>query len=215
MQKIAIYTMTRDWLDYTKRMFSQLKNCGVEYDHFVLDNGSTDGTPEWLKKQDLKWLSLSPDNKGLWQGIKLILDETDNFKGYDLVLKLDNDMEFPEDNWLKDLIEVYESRDFDLMSPFVEGIQKGRGGVRRIRIEDGIGVVKQLGGASLLCKPEHYGFPVPNLGKAQGWDRWFSLGMRCGIVENIHVKHDTVKQEEEKPDYYIRKCKEATEKYAS
>ena len=56
---------------------------------------------------------------------------------------------------------------------------------------------------------------MPNLGKAQGWDAWFSLGNRCGIVENIHVKHDTVKQEEEKPEYYKRKIKEINEKYAS
>jgi glycosyltransferase involved in cell wall biosynthesis len=211
--QIAIYTMTRDRLDYTKRMFSQLKNCGVEYDHFVLDNGSTDGTPEWLKEQDLKWLSLSPDNKGLWRGIELILKENDGFKDYDLVLKLDNDLEFPNDNWLKELVERYNEGKFHLLSPFVEGIQNGRGGRERLSTHNGIGVVCQLGGASLLCKPEHYGFPIPNMGKAQGWDAWFSLGMRCGIVEDIHIKHDTIKQEQEKPDYYIRKCKEAKEKY--
>ena len=213
MQKIAVYTMTRDRLDYTQRMFSQLSKCGVKFDHFVLDNGSTDGSAEWLKEQRLKYLHCSPDNKGLWRGIELILKENEGFKDYDLILKLDNDLEFPQDDWLLRLIERYNKGNFDLLSPFVEGIQNGAGGRERLNIDNGIGVVCQLGGACLICKPEHYKFPIPNMGKAMGWDSWFSLGNRCGIVEDIHVKHDTLKQEHDKPDYYQRKVKEAQEIY--
>lgn len=213
MQKIAIYTLCRDRIDYTKRMIKQLSNCGANFDHFILDNGSVDNTAEWLKKQSLKWLHCSTDNKGLWRGIELILKENNWFKDYDLILKLDNDLEFPQDNWLKDLIDIYSKNDFDLLSPFVEGIQNGRGGNERLKKENGIGTVCQLGGACLLCKPEHYKFDIPNMGKAMGWDSWFSLGMKCGIVENIHVKHDTLKQEQDMPDYYKRKVKEATEIY--
>jgi len=210
--RIAIYTLTRDRLDYTKRFFEQLGKCGVEYDHFVLDNGSQDGTPDYLKTLNLKWLHCSEDNKGLWKGIELILKETDGFKGYDYVLKLDNDLEFPQDDWLKYLIDLYEKNDFDCLSPFVEGICDGKGGVERIKKGE-ISLVHQLGGACLLSTPYHYTAPMPNLGKAMGWDSWFSTGNKCGICENIKVKHDTKKQEEEKPDYYKRKCREANEVY--
>lgn len=215
MPKVAIYTLTRDRIDYTKRFFEQLKNCGVEYDHFVLDNGSADGTPEYLKTLNLKWLHCSEDNKGLWKGIELIIKEAKGFEGYDYVLKLDNDLEFPQDNWLKDLIELYEHNDYDCLSPFVEGICDGKGGVDRMRKGDEISLVHHLGGACLLSTPEHYKAEMPNMGKAMGWDGWFSYGNKCGIAEKIKVKHDTKKQEEDMPDYYNRKVKEATEIYDS
>lgn len=213
--RIAIYTLTRDRIDYTKRFFEQLKNCGVEYDHFVLDNGSTDGTPDYLKTLNLRYLYLSNDNKGLWKGIDLILKESNRFKGYDYVLKLDNDLEFPQDNWLKDLIELYEQNDYDCLSPFVVGVCDGLGGLPRLKKGDVISSVNRLGGACLLATPEHYTPEMPNMGKAMGWDGWFSYGNSCGICEQIRVKHDTKKQEEEKPDYYKRKCREADEIYDS
>jgi len=214
MSKVAIYTLTRDRIDYTKRFFEQLKNCGVDYDHFVLDNGSEDGTPDYLKTLPLKWLHLSPDNKGLWKGIELILKESKGFEGYDYVLKLDNDLEFEQDNWLKDLIDLNEKNDYDLLSPFVEGICGGKGGVDRVVGEE-VSTVFHLGGACLLATPEHYKVEMPNMGKAMGWDSWFSYGNKCGIAEKIRVKHDTEKQEHDKPDYYNRKCREANEIYAS
>lgn len=214
--RLAAYTLTRDRLDYTKRMFEQLKDCGMKFDHYVLDNGSTDGTKEYLKTLKLKGLYFSPDNKGLWQGINTILRKTEFFNGYELVLKLDNDLEFPEKDWLRALVDTYDARDYDCLTPFVEGICNGQGGADRMFDDMGIGVVAHCGGASLLTKAKFYKALMPeDRPKARGWDTWFCQGKKCGIVEDIHIKHDTVKQEQDKPDYYQRKIKESTEVYGS
>jgi GT2 family glycosyltransferase len=44
---VAVLTLTRDRLPYTQHCFATLKeNAGCDYDHIVLDQGSTDGTAE-------------------------------------------------------------------------------------------------------------------------------------------------------------------------
>jgi len=211
--KICVFTMTRDRLPYTKRMFQQLKNCGVKYTHVVLDNGSKDGTREWLEKQNDIDVHFSDDNLGLWKGIEMIMYATDNFKGYDYVIKIDNDMEFLEDGWLKKLIDKYKENDFDILSPFVEGVCNGKGGVPRECFENGIGIVPHVGGACLLTTPKFYDEELPNGYMATGWDTWFCTGLRCGIVENIHVKHDSKKMEREYKWYHKRQRDEQKRKY--
>jgi len=50
--KIAIYTLTRDRLQYTQDCFSSLwQNAGMPFDHYIVDNGSEDGTVEWLMQE--------------------------------------------------------------------------------------------------------------------------------------------------------------------
>ena len=210
---LAVFTLTRDRKIYTERMFEQLKDCGYTFDHFVLDNGSRDGTPAYLKKLGLKGLYLSTENLGLWQGINRILKETNHFEGYDLVLKLDNDLEFPDKNWLDDLVFVYENNAFDILTPFVEGICEGRGGAARFDYVNNIGLVTHCGGAALLTKQKFYAGTMPNGTMAMGWDTWFCRDKKCGIVEDIHVKHDTLAQERDMPDYYKRKVEESKKVY--
>ena len=210
--KVAIYTLTRDRLEYTKRMLTQLKNCGVAYDHYILDNGSTDGTKKWLRDNGYDFIDC-PNNTGLWYGIQLVINHTNRFEGYDYVLKLDNDMEFPYDNWLFNLIEAYKENDFDVLSPFVEGVCNGAGGVPRLYIENGIGVVEHVGGACLLTTPSYYDEDLPNGYMATGWDTWFCLGLRCGVLEDIHVKHDSKQMEKDNKQYHKRQVKEQGIKY--
>lgn len=207
-------------------MVEQLKDCGVEYDHFILDNGSKDGTMEWFKKNldKFKIVVGVPKNMGLWCGIQHIIDFTHNFKGYDYVIKVDNDMEFPQKNWLRDLIEVYRKEDFDVLSPFIEGVCDGAGGVERAGYKHSpnvldnrgvtIGYVGHVGGACLLSTPDMYYETLPNGFMATGWDTWFCEGLRCGIVEDIHVKHDSKKMETENKEYHKRQRYEEKIKYS-
>jgi glycosyltransferase involved in cell wall biosynthesis len=192
-------------------MLEQLENCGMEFDHFILDNGSTDGTQEWLKGREN--VILLPKNTGLWTAINILLLYTNFFYDYQLVLKLDNDLEFPEDGWLRKLVDTYEARDYDILTPFVDGICNGKGGPDRLHDDKGIGVTLHCGGASLLTNAENYDSLFPNQIMARGWDVWFSKDKRCGLVEDIHIKHDTEKQEKDKPDYYKRKVDESNKIY--
>lgn len=213
--KLAVYTLTRDRLDYTKRFLDQLVCAGYDFDHFIYDNGSTDGTDEFLTGYQSKWKYLSPVNKGLWHGIKEITEATNCFEGYDLVLKLDNDMEFPQDGWLRELLLAYLRSDFDIISPFVEGICGEAGGPQRITSGD-ISQTAHVGGACMLSRPDLYKKEIPlDRAKARGFDTWFCERQKCGVAEHIHVKHDTLSQEREKPDYYARKIKESKECWKS
>ena len=48
--KVAIYTLCRDRLAYSKRCFRSLwQNAGYPVDHYVIDNGSTDGSAEFFE----------------------------------------------------------------------------------------------------------------------------------------------------------------------
>jgi len=54
---------------------------------------------------------------------------------------------------------------------------------------------------------------LPNKFMATGWDSWFCEGLRCGIVEDIHVKHDSKIMEAEMPEYHKRQVKEQKQIY--
>lgn len=221
--------MTRDRLSYTKRTFSAMrKTAGMEYDHVVLDNGSEDGTQDWLKenKNLFKKVILSPDNKGLWAGFEIIKKEANNFIDYDFVCKVDNDVEFPEKDWLKKLYDTAMSAVNEkwVLSPYVDGLGSGLGGAPRhnyTRInQERIGTTNHVGGICLFSDAKLFaGFkcpPINILGKARGWDVFFcgqakQKGYKVGYIEGIKVKHmdTTVNQEKNNPNYYNRKVHEA------
>jgi GT2 family glycosyltransferase len=67
--RIAVVTLTRDRLEYTKHCFETLRvNAGCDYDHFVLDQGSGDGTAEWLIRQDDLEVVPLAENVGICRG---------------------------------------------------------------------------------------------------------------------------------------------------
>jgi GT2 family glycosyltransferase len=67
--KIAIYTLTRDRIEYTKKCFQSLQeNAGYSYDHYIIDNGSKDGTADWLKEGNYTKVIYNPENVGISNG---------------------------------------------------------------------------------------------------------------------------------------------------
>lgn len=67
--KFSIVTASYNGLDYLKRCCASVADQeGVEVEHIIVDGGSTDGTPEWLKTQShLRWVS-EKDN-GMYDAI--------------------------------------------------------------------------------------------------------------------------------------------------
>jgi GT2 family glycosyltransferase len=227
--KIAIYTLTRDRLEYTKHCFESLRaNAGMDYDHYVLDNGSTDGTAEWLKNQPTSdrggcqfKVFLQPENIGISAGSNMMLDEI--FKSeYDIIIKMDNDCEVVSENLLEQIAVVFERLRMDatkmVLSPRVEGINKQphrasynhTAGYR-------IGITAIVGGLFHVVPADiyaRYRYPL-DLPKAWGQDDDFCEWLRQqnikkGYIEDLVVNHyeTTVGQVAKFPEYFERKWKE-------
>lgn len=99
--KVAIVILTYQNLDYTKKCVQSIRTYTnpTQYELIIVDNGSTDGTREWLVQQnDIKYL-LNDQNEGFPKGCNLgasLADENSS------LLFLNNDTEVSE-NWLNNL----------------------------------------------------------------------------------------------------------------
>lgn len=222
--RIAIYTLTRDRLEYTKHCFKTLRdNAGMDYDHYVLDNGSTDGTAEWLEENEsqFKEVVLVPGNVGISSGSNMLLDEI--FKSeYDIIIKMDNDCEVWTKNILQHISELItamkESKMQMILSPRVEGINKQPNRVKTFKLTVyNIGVTGIVGGLFHIVPAEiyaQYRYPL-ELPKAWGQDDDFcewarQRDIKKGYIENLVVNHyeTTVGQAARFPEYFERKWKE-------
>ena len=221
--RIAVYTLTRDRLEYTMAAFASLREkAGVPFDHFVVDNGSEDGTPDWLTyNYRPRWFKLLPENIGIGKAANLALNamQIDN---YDLIIKFDNDCRVISCNVLGQLTAVYQeirklARDFAL-SPRVEGINRQpRRGRYLVCAGHSIGLTGHIGGLFLALPAKVYRlyrFPT-DLPKARGYDSNLCVfakqfGAQIGYVESLLVEHidGTDAQARKYPAYFERKREE-------
>lgn len=216
MLGIAIFTLTKNRLEYTKRMFQSLEECThLDYDHYVIDNSSTDGTKAWLEEHHgIYKVVFNENNRGLsvsWnQALDLIGSD------YDYIIKLDNDCEILTDNWLKPMLEIAkEYEDKIILSPYIEGLRENKGGVPRYAHHNScgfeIGLTKHLGGISLMVPTEAYrdfrlDEKMPLRGGQDGVFSKYAIGKGyiMAYVEDIRVSHmdTTIGQHEKFPDYF-------------
>ena len=108
---------TYNRLNFTKRMLeSFLKNTTSPYHLIIVDNGSSDGTPEYLHQMfdrseyqhcEGTTLQLNEKNKGIAIGRNQGLKLAGKF-GDDYLCTLDNDIELPP-LWLENCIDVLSS----------------------------------------------------------------------------------------------------------
>ena len=215
--KIAVYTLTRERKAYTEHCFNMLwQNAGMPFDHFIVDNGSTDGTAEWLtaNSSHFKTLTLLPENVGISKASNLALNHIGN--GSDLIVKLDNDCEIITPGLFREMVRVYEFAGRSLLlSPRVEGINRQPKRVYGIDIGGyAIGRTGIVGG---LCHwlpaqvYQRYRYPE-TLPKAWGQDDdlcdWcYKQGIEMGYVESLVVNHyeTTGGQARRFPAYFERK----------
>lgn len=111
MTPVPVLLVAYNRLEYTKRaLASILDKPGIPVQVTIFDNGSSDGTTEWLH-------SLPMDKSGIYRkvyggsnlGLAYAMNEF--FKAnaeYPFVSKIDNDTVMPE-NWLRDLMDVMTS----------------------------------------------------------------------------------------------------------
>lgn len=216
MAKIAVFSLTMNRLDYTKRMLLTLKKTAQGlYDHYIVDNGSTDGTVEFLTGNPaFKDVVFNKENLGISRASNQALNSIMAHGKYKYIIKVDNDCEFIDPDWLKVLLKVAKVRNM-ILSPFVEGLRENKGGAPRTSTSTiaghPVGLTRTLGGICTLA-PAHLfkTFRFTEQGKPYIWGAIKELidksGLPCGYVEDVKVKHmDTTSGQEAKYQDYFRK----------
>lgn len=200
--KVAVYTLTMNRLKHTMETLESMhKTTKYPFDHYVLDQGSEDKTWTWLcdnsKKYNLK-LHTEEKNLGISRGSNYLLDKIGY--EYDVIIKVDNDLEFITGGWLETIVDIYERTRGVVVSPYIEGLIDHPGGFPRIR--DGyldknyVGIVQHLGGACIAAPTDVYkGFRWEENDFYHGEQDWiFSQAvLKSGRVlmylENVKVEH--------------------------
>jgi len=110
---VAVLYLTYNRLEYTKlSLKALLENTEYPFELHIVDNGSTDGTQEWLEQQRdlfpevIRSLTLNNENRGLAAPTNEFWDRT----GTDLIGKVDNDTLVPK-GWLSKLVEAHLNSD--------------------------------------------------------------------------------------------------------
>lgn len=224
--KVAIYTLTYDRLDYTKRMAkSMFDTAGYPFDWFVFDQGSEDGTGEWLDKyKKIRYLEKRGENVGITKGSNAMIDAIkDRKKEYQIIIKIDNDCEFMTKDWLKTVVDLWKRNHKLYMSPYPEGLVHNPGGAPRIGYSY-IGpyfveVTRHIGGFfAAIDARAHDEFRWKDQFKHGNQDMEASMEFRkqgympCYVpLHRIMHMNTTSGQHKDYPDYFERRKKEKTE----
>lgn len=224
--RVAIYSITYDRLDYTKKSFkSLLETAGYAYDHYVVDNGSTDGTVDWLIKNCDK-VQFNGRNVGISKASNQAIDMIKTGE-YDIIVKWDNDCIGLSKGWLAKMVDIWKATRKIALSCYVQGLVDNPGGAPRLAYGtlrgELIGITKHLGGICHFVDAHAYDeFRWDETGFLHGvQDVEFSQylqfhGFTQGYLENYFVSHGpkgTGDQKKEFPEYFERRTKEKQTRY--
>jgi hypothetical protein len=208
--RIAVLTLTRDRLPYTQHCFSTLReNAGCDYDHYILDQASEDGTADWLRDYMFErhaTVYWSPANVGINRGLNYLLDTAFHPSAYDVIVKFDNDCELLTPDTLQTVCALALEHGM-ILSPRINGL---RNPVPTMATWHGIDLTPIVGGI-FMATPAHVfadGYRHdPNVGLwgSDDSDLCRYLG-RCGYVQGYEANHylTTDGQHADIPDYFAR-----------
>ena len=110
--KLSIITLTLNKLEYTKKFIESLYEYTKDFELIIVDNGSTDGTVEFIKsKPEIKLIQNKENSgfsKGNNQGIEIAQGEYIGFLNNDILL-------YPE--WFEACEEVFKNESAGFVSP--------------------------------------------------------------------------------------------------
>lgn len=223
--RVAVLSVTRDRLRFTQHCFASLReNAGIDFDWYVLDNGSTDDTVEWLRDQPFHVLIEAPTNLGISVAMNELLRSVEGeteppYEPYDVIVKIDNDCELVTPSALRDVCQLVN--DYGLiLSPEIHGLRQPPATIGGTPLKLGDRLVdekQQIGGVFLAAPSSVYDeFRYSESNPLWGGDDveicawWRQSGGRCGYVRGIVANHylSTDGQAEKDPVYYERKLAE-------
>jgi GT2 family glycosyltransferase len=227
---VAVLTLTRDRLAYTQHCFATLQElAGCDYDHYIVDQASTDGTDAWLDQEyeadRITAYAVLTENVGICRALNLMLDEEFNPVDFDVVVRWDNDCELIQPDTLKAVCEV--ALDYDLIvAPRVVGLRNPPPILGRFVYDSrySLDVVHHLGGIFMAIPAKafsEYGFRYDERQPLWAGDElicpwWASVadrttgGGRSGYLDGFEVNHylSTDGQAADNPEYFRRRVLE-------
>jgi GT2 family glycosyltransferase len=226
--RVAVLTLTRDRLEYTKHCFATLSElAGCDYDHYVLDQGSQDGTPGWLIQEfetadRFAGLAIMPDNIGCTRGWNTLLRELCDPSDYDVIVTFDNDCEVVTPDTLK-VVATLAAESGNILAPRVDGLMYPPGAIGHFALmyEGELFDVEETTVLGNICMA----IPAPLLARdGFRWDERYAVwdggesitmwhrerGGWCGYVPAFRVNHykTTLGQREDMPWYAERRVLE-------
>jgi len=174
------------------------KNTYIPYEHYIIDQASTDGTVDYLNKhKDIYNLKIFPlsRNIGINAGDNFALDKIG--RETDIVIKLDNDALIMTDGWLEQCLAVLKPK--MLISPFILGLEVNRGGLPRYAYKNKLGYTFALGGICMIGYTKAWfedsgGFPAcmpPDYhhDDIEFCGRLREKGYKFAYLESVVIKH--------------------------
>jgi glycosyltransferase involved in cell wall biosynthesis len=231
--RLVIFTLTMNRLEYTKRMLTSLNRCLSEpYTHIIVDQGSTDGTVDFLediyvldggKDEGRFRVILLSQNIGISAASNLALDMIDeDYPNTKYVWKIDNDCEILSremDRSFMDIEDQFDGR--VVLSPYVQGLRENAGGAPRYATVEResppcvLGLSYHLGGICEFASKKSYdGFRFDEGDTLSGsqdssYSAWVgSHGMMLAYCENLYCEHmdSTDGQHKKYPDYFKKRA---------
>lgn len=228
--KVAIFSITYDRLEYTEKCFKSMREtAGYEFDHFIVDNGSTDGTQQALENMGdaglTKALILNSENRGISIASNQALDLINDKGHYDIILKVDNDCLFLTDGWLKAMVNIWKRNRRLALSPYIQGLRDNPGGAPRMFYGnlggELLGMTQHLGGICHFVDARAYknfrwneNQPLHGVQDLEFSQVLARTGYQMGYLENYYAEHidGTDGQLERYPEYFERRKEEKTKR---
>lgn len=153
--RVAVFSLCWNRLHYTKHCFNSLwEKAGMDFDHFVIDNGSTDGTKEWLLENEhrFKGIIRNEENLGIGNAIMQMVMLAKQ-QGYDWFMTGSNDIEILTDDFIKKMYEFWKmTKGQYIFSPEIGGITHIIKVLEKTCIEGyNVEVVDATGGVYIAC----------------------------------------------------------------
>lgn len=224
--KVAVFTVTKDRLEYTKANYDSLKESTTyPWDWFVFDNGSNDGTVEWLvDKKQHKWMRSHPENRGLTFASNACIDEILRRDEYDIIVKVDNDCLFETKGWLEDFVDLWKRNHMLYLGPYPEGLVDHPGGPWRVGHatigDEFVEVTKHISGICAFIDASAYrNFRwrdefLHGQQDGEASEAFIKMGYQPTIIPRHRIQHmdTTAGQEVKYPDYFKKRKEEKTTK---
>jgi len=199
IEPVPILMITWNRLKYTKQAIEALReNTYYPYKLWIWDNGSTDGTVEYLKSLDNVQVYYSDKNQGLVPPMNAFFD---TFKDFEYVSKVDNDT-IVSPGWLTKLKEVMDKyplfviqSDHYLGLPYkLKNNQEFYNELEKVKYGDNnLYLFPHVSGTGVLIRRKHIDSPIEKMeGTLSGWVNYQfykckGKNLRCAFYDDVWV----------------------------